>query len=758
VILVALLLIGVVSIPMRTSGSDSFSEDIVVNSTRYGEQRYPHIAVDGEGTISVTWRNSDGQEGSEISYSRSTDGGTTFEEQIRVGDNASVASDNVPRVVAGSIGEVFVVWADDRNGTSQIYISVFVDGTSFSPEVPLAPSKFEQVRPDATFANGTLYVVWAELYSSEPGIHLACSIDGGESFSSPIRVDSTGNDPTLQAYPRVAAVNDSVFVVWHDTREDPLLDIYGALSLDAGGSFGEDFRISDGSAGTRQEYPVPGFLPGERPCVAWQDNRDGDFDIRFSSSDGGDSFSASTVVTDGPEETDQTRPSMAVDSAGSVSIAFQDDRVGISHIFYALSRDLGRTFTPNMRVDSLLVPSEIPDSKDKCELPGLVLSPTGDPMIVFEGYVGKDWDIRFSVMSNEPPYCWIVYPSENEELEGETLIEANATDPDGDDRNLIVDVRIVGIDGSYDSGWLRAKGTPVWSYCFNFSHVLNGLYLIQARAGDGKSYSPIAEVEIVVSNAVQNFADLVITSSNITFSRDKMQGGDRVGILAEIRNEGNVDAIDVEVSFFRGDAHIGEIKTINRIAAGDKGSTYVEWTALEGKHTLRVVVDPENRIMELNEGNNSAAKQIDVKPPGFYRPDLEVSATNVTWTPSSPVKGDEVNMTVTIWNHGRLSATEVEVIIRLNGQELHREVMGHVEEGGSQSINIIWEAVVGQYELDVIIDESDSVDELNETNNEITLLLRVVVAEAFPGWYVGLAIAVVVAGAFLALRLRNRVR
>jgi hypothetical protein len=108
--------------------------------------------------------------------------------------------------------------------------------------------------------------------------------------------------------------------------------------------------------------------------------------------------------------------------------------------------------------------------------------------------------------------------------------------------------------------------------------------------------------------------DLTLSSSDITFSKKKVRGGDEVTINATIHNLGTGDASNVEVLFEVDGVEVGR-DTIPSIPAGGTGTASALWGSvkhLQGLHTVVVTTDPGNEIEETNEGNNTASRQVEV--------------------------------------------------------------------------------------------------------------------------------------------------
>jgi hypothetical protein len=110
--------------------------------------------------------------------------------------------------------------------------------------------------------------------------------------------------------------------------------------------------------------------------------------------------------------------------------------------------------------------------------------------------------------------------------------------------------------------------------------------------------------------------DLTLSSGDISFSPQKVVGGDRVTITATVRNAGGVGASNVGVRFYDNGVQIGGEQTITSIAAnGGTGTASVVWNTkhLKGEHTITVTADPADRIDESNESNNSASRTVLVR-------------------------------------------------------------------------------------------------------------------------------------------------
>lgn len=261
-----------------------------------------HIAVDngpsspfrGNIYVSFTRLNT-----GEIRFNRSTNGGASFAGCVP-GPCADFAiSNSNPGVVQGSNiavgidGAVYVAWADNNNGsTSRIVIDKSTNGGQMfgalsggtnhvvrtftaigNPDLsrsvrPLSrANSFPVIATSPTDAN-VVYAVWAEkpAGTDDSDIMLARSADGGNTWSSPIRVNDDINplgDFNSQFFPWMAVdpTDGSINIAWFDDRDDPnhtdgtpLVNDYFASSTDGGLTFSKNLRVSTQSSNTNANF------------------------------------------------------------------------------------------------------------------------------------------------------------------------------------------------------------------------------------------------------------------------------------------------------------------------------------------------------------------------------------------------------------------------------------------------------------------------------------------------------------------------
>jgi peptidoglycan/xylan/chitin deacetylase (PgdA/CDA1 family) len=140
------------------------------------------------------------------------------------------------------------------------------------------------------------------------------------------------------------------------------------------------------------------------------------------------------------------------------------------------------------------------------------------------------------------------------------------------------------------------------------------------------------------------------------------------------------------------------IKGTSYIVTGFIGkSGYLSWSMIE----------------EMRTGESS--------PP---KPDLTLSADDITFTPASAEEGEAVTILTSIHNIGDEFATNV--LVEFYNASVNPETkignytIGTLGIGASATAETIWIAVAGDHEIYVALDPVNTISESNETNNEVS--------------------------------------
>jgi len=274
------------------------------------------LAVDmtggpANGNLYVTWTQFSGFDwlfgsaaNSQILFARSTDGGTTWSQAMALSPLAPPLGPQGSMPVVGPNGEVYVAWLGRNDSTLNIRRSDD-NGLNFINPVPangtvaaiaqIPDTLNGSIRADSFISiavdrnSGDVYIVFAASAKNDnASVFLVKSTDQGQHWTAPLRVNDDVTD-TDQWMPSVAVTSTGVVgVMFYDRRNDPNnmnIDVYLAVSTDAGASFKPNQRITTASfppavnldpriaANYMGDYNHM-VAQGTRFYMVWGDNRD----------------------------------------------------------------------------------------------------------------------------------------------------------------------------------------------------------------------------------------------------------------------------------------------------------------------------------------------------------------------------------------------------------------------------------------------------------------------------------------------------
>jgi len=277
-----------------TDGGQTWSDGTFTGLNGSKAQDKHWCAVDRNNNyIYLTWTqfdqygSPDPADSSVIMFSKSTDGGLSWSDAIRINTTGGdcIDSDNttegaVPAV--GPNGEVYVSWAGpkgilfDRStdqGLTWLENDIFVDSM---------PTGWDYAVPGIYRCNGlpvtvcdisggphhgTIYINWTDQRNGpdDTDVWLAKSTDGGNTWSGPIRVnDDPPGKHQFFTWLTIDQQTGYLYFVFYDRREqvDESTDVYIAWSTDGGASF-TNKKISEAPF-----MPNPGIFFGDYNHIA----------------------------------------------------------------------------------------------------------------------------------------------------------------------------------------------------------------------------------------------------------------------------------------------------------------------------------------------------------------------------------------------------------------------------------------------------------------------------------------------------------
>ncbi len=272
---------GVFARRYNAAGVAQDAVEFQVNTTTAGNQESPSVAMDGSGNFVIAW-DSNGQDGSGygVYARRYSSAGTALSGEIQINQfTQDLQAD--PSIAMDPAGDFVVAWTSGNQATGQ---------------------------------DGSGYGIYARRYSP-----------AGAALGDEFKVNTYTND--YQTFPSVAMDSTGDFVIaWSSYLQDGSgYGIYAQRYSAAGVAQGVEFRANTVTGDTQSQ-----------PAVA-MDSR-GDFTIVWSSVDQDGSgrgvyaqsydLNGNATGTETPANTttlnSQSRPSIAMDSAGDYIVAWQD--------------------------------------------------------------------------------------------------------------------------------------------------------------------------------------------------------------------------------------------------------------------------------------------------------------------------------------------------------------------------------------------------------------------------------------------------
>jgi subtilase family serine protease len=199
----------------------------------------------------------------------------------------------------------------------------------------------------------------------------------------------------------------------------------------------------------------------------------------------------------------------------------------------------------------------------------------------------------------------------------------------------------------------------------------------------------------------------------ISLSPENPAIDDTVTITVTIKNQGTVAAGISNVVCYV-DTTILDTKSIDPLNAGVMRTATFTWKATEGSHTVKAVADASGFITETDENNNTKTFSLTT-----LAADLVVQS--ITWSPSSPSKGDSIVFSINIKNQGSSKSQYTKVNFFIDGNSRGFQDIAAINPNSTATATYNWTAITGQHTLKAVIDEPNNVKESNETNNELTV-------------------------------------
>ena len=192
---------------------------------------YPQILTSGQFQY-IVWSEGD-EDGRYILFKRSTDGGKTYGDVLRLSPGIPSAVFN-PKVSSEG-NNVYVVWqGDSQSGNQDILMRKSTDnGKTFAKEINVSNDPAGSGNPEIKVNSSSVFVVWDGTTPGSNEIFYRKSINNGSNFDG---IKNLSNDGGISYEPKVVLNKKNLEVYWRDYKNGHE-EILMKKSLNAGNTF-----------------------------------------------------------------------------------------------------------------------------------------------------------------------------------------------------------------------------------------------------------------------------------------------------------------------------------------------------------------------------------------------------------------------------------------------------------------------------------------------------------------------------------------
>jgi predicted amidohydrolase len=316
-------------------GGQTFSAPASVAASA-NAQHTPSVAVTSDHAY-VTWQEALADR-KVIRLAVSTDF-ATFGAPVTIDDRAG-ADDWVPSTVAASGKGTLTAYVASESGNERIRVATTDEAgagakiveADVAPAQPAPNTRNNQWSPSvAQDASGGVTVAWVDFRNYQWDVFASASTDFGATFAPAARVDDGTDAPErLNADPDVVATPAGLVYGWSDVR----LRTIPAKARTRNPTAGAAGALGSADPSAFSWRPSLAFVAGATLVAAWQDFRGLENRVYFATSaDGGATWSADAPADDPGAGDQQYRPRV-VDAGGSALVVWEDTRDGRRQLRY----------------------------------------------------------------------------------------------------------------------------------------------------------------------------------------------------------------------------------------------------------------------------------------------------------------------------------------------------------------------------------------------------------------------------------------
>jgi len=386
---------------IQTANYDNPQNWKVSTSLGVDSQTEVAVAIDSGDNLFVVWLdNRDGPErlyAQKYKYNPATG---LYEKQWASDLQITVANNKRdPRVAVFGTTNFYITGADDRNGNQDIFLEKYnsADGSEIwnNVKVNVDASSADQIKPDITVDSlGNIYAVWMDSRNGNWDIYAQKYNSGGDNlWTADLKINSDAGVAD-QASPRVVVDDeDNFYVVWEDKVNGDKDIFLAKFDLD-GNTLFSGKKINTDSSGLDQYEPAIVFDKSDYFYISWSDKRNCQPDIYAQKYDKLGNVAADENWTLGDLKINddtlpdawRTKSSVAYFNDSAIYFSWEDDRNENNDIYSAKFDSDG-----NKLWDFDLIMNN--DSNSEQNAPDVVVDSMGYAITVWDDFRNDDYDI-----------------------------------------------------------------------------------------------------------------------------------------------------------------------------------------------------------------------------------------------------------------------------------------------------------------------------------------------------------------------------
>ncbi len=214
-------------ITVRRLGTGGWSRTVA--SMVFAHVYWPDIAVAPNGNSYIVWqRGSTSGDSNIFAVSLNSSGAVRWPGVVRVNSDEGTAAQGAPRITVAPSGDLFVVWADKRNGNWDIYAQRLDPNTgqrlwATDRRIDNGAPDTNQLYPELTSVDQHVYLIWAD---TSTGDIFGQKIDreGVKQWGNGIRINASSQWATAVYAERGPAltigIDGNLYIVWQGLRNN----------------------------------------------------------------------------------------------------------------------------------------------------------------------------------------------------------------------------------------------------------------------------------------------------------------------------------------------------------------------------------------------------------------------------------------------------------------------------------------------------------------------------------------------------------